>query len=48
MLASRSPSFKYSKEALQTYGEMIVKMAQEEKLDAHANAILVRLNDECA
>ncbi len=44
----KSSYLHYSKEALQTYGEMIVKMAQEEKLDAHANAILVRLNDECA
>ncbi|WP_304805464.1 histidinol dehydrogenase [Dubosiella newyorkensis] len=34
----------YSKEALQKYGEQIVKMAQEEQLDAHAQAILVRMD----
>ncbi len=33
----------YSQEAIQAYGEMIVKMAQEEDLDAHANAVKVRL-----
>ncbi len=41
----KSSFLHYSKEALDMYGEMIVKMAQEEQLDAHANAILVRLND---
>lgn len=41
----KSSFLHYSKEALDMYGQMIVKMAQEEQLDAHANAILVRLND---
>lgn len=33
----------YSEEAVKTYGSQIVKMAQEENLDAHANAVKVRL-----
>lgn len=33
----------YSEEAVKTYGNQIVKMAQEENLDAHANAVKVRL-----
>lgn len=41
----KSSFLHYSKEALDAYGQMIVKMAQEEQLDAHANAILVRLDD---
>ena len=34
----------YSQEALVKHGQKIVKMAQEENLDAHANAIAIRLN----
>ena len=33
----------YSEEAVKTYGSQIIKMAQEENLDAHANAVKVRL-----
>lgn len=33
----------YSKEALIKHGKKIVKMAQEEDLDAHANAVAIRL-----
>ena len=40
----KSSYLHYSKEALQKYGEQIVKMAQEEQLDAHAQAILVRMD----
>ncbi len=40
----KSSYLHYSKEALQKYGEQIVKMAQEEKLAAHAQAILVRMD----
>lgn len=34
----------YSEEAIQAYGQKIIKMAQEEHLDAHANAVKVRLS----
>lgn len=40
----KSSYLHYSKEAFQKYGEQIVKMAQEEQLDAHAQAILVRMD----
>lgn len=33
----------YSQEAIKAYGAKIIKMAQEEDLDAHANALKVRL-----
>ena len=33
----------YSKEALDAYGQYIIKMAQEENLDGHANAVKVRV-----
>lgn len=36
----------YSKEALQKHGAKIIKMAQEEDLDAHANAVAIRLKSE--
>ncbi len=34
----------YTKEALDAYGDYIIKMAQEEDLDAHANAVKVRMD----
>ncbi|MCF0105225.1 MAG: histidinol dehydrogenase, partial [Holdemanella sp.] len=34
----------YTKEALNAYGDYIIKMAQEENLDAHANAAKVRMS----
>ncbi|MGM9912244.1 histidinol dehydrogenase [Floccifex sp.] len=36
----------YSQEAIQDYGKYIVAMAQEEQLQAHANAAKVRMKDE--
>lgn len=39
----KSSYLHYSREALDAYGTMIVKMAQEERLDAHANAAKVRM-----
>ena len=39
----RSCFLHYSKEALDAYGQYIIKMAQEENLDGHANAVKVRV-----
>lgn len=39
----KSSYLQYSEEAIQAYGENIICMAQEEHLDAHANAVKVRL-----
>ena len=37
----------YSKQALQRDGEKIITIAHNENLDGHANAVKVRLEDEC-
>lgn len=39
----KSSYLHYSKEALEKYSTMIIKMAEEEQLQAHANAIKVRV-----
>lgn len=36
----------YTKEALDSYGSYIIKMAQEERLDAHAQAAKVRMEND--
>lgn len=36
----------YSKEALDEYGKYIVSMAQQEQLQAHAQAVIVRMDDD--
>ena len=36
----------YTKEALNAYGKYIAVMAEEEQLQAHANAVKVRVSDE--
>lgn len=36
----------YSEEAVKKYGKYVVKMAEEEQLQAHANAVSVRLDNE--
>lgn len=41
----RSSYLYYTKEAIEAYGQKIVVMAQEEELEAHANAARVRLED---
>ena len=38
----------YTPEALQKHGAKIIKMAQEEDLEAHANAVRIRLQGESA
>ena len=35
----------YSDQALQKNGHKIIRMAQEEDLEAHANAVRIRLHD---
>lgn len=39
----KSSYLQYSEEAIQAYGDNIICMAQQEDLDAHANAVKVRL-----
>lgn len=39
----KSSYLHYSEEALQTYGKRIIEMAEQEDLQAHANAVKVRL-----
>ena len=39
----KSSYLHYSEEALQTYGDHIIEMAEQEELQAHANAVKVRL-----
>ena len=39
----RSSFLHYTKEAVEAYGDRIIKIAQEEQLDAHAGAVKVRL-----
>ena len=39
----KSSYLQYSEEAIQAYGDNIICMAQQEDLDAHANAVQVRL-----
>lgn len=41
----KSSYLHYSKEALEKYSAMIIKMAEEEQLQAHANAIKVRIEE---
>ena len=42
----KSSFLHYTKQALDTYGKKIITMASEEKLDAHGNAVKVRMQDE--
>ena len=42
-LIKKSSYLHYSEEALQTYGDHIIEMAEQEELQAHANAVKVRL-----
>ncbi|MCH4206734.1 MAG: histidinol dehydrogenase [Solobacterium sp.] len=42
----KSSFLHYSREAVNAYGEYIIKMAKEEHLDAHANAARVRMDNK--
>ncbi|NCB32501.1 MAG: histidinol dehydrogenase [Erysipelotrichia bacterium] len=42
----KSSYLHYTSEAVNAYGEYIIKMAKEEQLDAHANAVRVRMKNK--